>query len=44
VGEMPRGVEAVLCTVLAHGADPDAVLHSHAPDLEGSEQLWDWFA
>jgi hypothetical protein len=40
---MPGRVEAVLGTVLAHWADPDAVLHGDASDLQGREQLGDRF-
>jgi len=39
VCEMPRGLEALVSAVLAHGTDPDAVLHGKAADLDRSEEL-----
>jgi hypothetical protein len=41
VGSVPHGLEALMGTVLAHGAHPDAVLHLDAPDLERLEELGD---
>ena len=37
---MPWRMESFVGAVLAHRANPDAVLHCDAPDLDGSEQLW----
>ena len=38
--EMPRGMEALVGAVLAHGTDPDSVLHGEAANLDGGEQFW----
>lgn len=37
---MPWRLEALMSAVLAHGTDPDSVLHRQAADLDGSEELW----
>lgn len=42
VGDMPRRVETLVCTVLAHGTDPDTVWHLNATDFKWREKLGDW--
>ena len=36
---MPRGLEALVGAVLAHGTDPDSILHGEAADRDGGEEL-----
>lgn len=38
MGDMPWRHETLMTRVLAHGADPDSVLHGNPTDLEGLEQ------
>lgn len=44
VGNMPRRMEALVCTILTHGTDPDTVWHFNATDLDRREEFGDRIA
>lgn len=41
VGDMPRRMEALVCTILTHGADPDTVWYFDATDFDRREKFRD---